>query len=223
MKAVKLKHLYMIESEPEYANSKVISIDEGQFFPDLYTTVSRLVSKTDKTFIISGLDGNSDQQKFGGILDLIPIADSVIKLCAICQECNDGTLAPFTICNVKKSSEVLIGDEVYSSVCRKHLSATPKRSYPHTIQLPENNLVELDSKAIQAANPLHYVVDIIRLDNIRGDFKHFMGRFKQLEDIYQKLDELQIKIVRETGVYYDSSMIYRYCDDVYQYTVKIKF
>jgi len=53
----------------------VFLINEGQFFKGLYETVKSLVEKYKKTVYICGLDGDYKRQKFGEILDLIPLVD----------------------------------------------------------------------------------------------------------------------------------------------------
>ncbi len=71
----------------------VIGIDEGQFYPDLVERVEDYVRK-DKIVIISALDGTFERKPFGQIPQIIPLADDVIKLRAICMQCGED--APFT-------------------------------------------------------------------------------------------------------------------------------
>ena len=96
-------------------------IDEGQFFPDLRTVVSKLVDIHKKHVVVSGLDGDFNRNVFGQILELIPICDTVDKLTAYCCKCNNGTSAPFT----KKCSNTgqiieIGGIDKYIPVCRYH-------------------------------------------------------------------------------------------------------
>jgi thymidine kinase len=96
-----------------------IFIDEGQFFQDLYTFVTKFI---DKHIVISGLDGDFLQKPFGQILSLIPLCDTVDKLCAYCKICNNGTLAPFTKKITKEIVQIDIGgSDKYIPVCRDHL------------------------------------------------------------------------------------------------------
>jgi len=96
-------------------------IDEGQFFTDLYPFVILLVDTFKKHVVVSGLDGDSDRNMFGDILKLIPICDTVDKLCAYCAMCNNGTNGPFTRKIVKDSKQIDIGgSEKYIPVCRNH-------------------------------------------------------------------------------------------------------
>ena len=99
----------------------VIAIDEAQFFTGLLEFVKRMETKT-KTIIIAGLDGDFLQRPFGEILSVIPMADEVLKVHALCMECKDGTLAPFTKRLSNDISQELIGDcDIYRAVCRKCL------------------------------------------------------------------------------------------------------
>ena len=94
----------------------------GQFFDGLYDFVIRMLN-LDKHVIIASLDGDSSQQSFGETLTLIPLADEVDKLKAMCMECNDGTLAPFSkrIVMKNESQELVGANDYYRAVCRAHL------------------------------------------------------------------------------------------------------
>jgi thymidine kinase len=107
----------------QYLNSEIIVIEEAQFFPDLYTFVIKSADMYNKTIIIAGLDGDFKREKFGDILRLIPHAESVTKLNALCLVCNDGTLASFTKRLTNDKNQTLIGSsESYIAVCRKHFN-----------------------------------------------------------------------------------------------------
>lgn len=74
-------------SDAELHEFQIIGIDEGQFFPDLKKGVLRMVEVLGKHVIVSGLNGDSNRQPFGQILDLIPYADHISKLSSYCQRC----------------------------------------------------------------------------------------------------------------------------------------
>jgi len=98
-----------------------VFIDEGQFFTDLYSFVSELVDNYKKHVIVSGLDGDSNRNTFGDLIKLIPICDTVDKLHAYCNKCNNGRIAPFT--KKIKEDTILIdigGSNKYIPVCRYH-------------------------------------------------------------------------------------------------------
>jgi thymidine kinase len=103
-------------------NINTIFIDEGQFFDDLKDNVINLVETHKINIIISGLDGDSNRNKFGQILDLIPYSTTCIKINAYCVVCMDGTYAPFTYRKQNKTNEQIQigGNEEYMSVCREH-------------------------------------------------------------------------------------------------------
>ncbi|XVF26197.1 hypothetical protein REPUB_Repub13aG0278300 [Reevesia pubescens] len=58
----------------------VIGIDEAQFFEDLYDFCCEAADHDGKTVIVAGLDGDYLRRSFGSVLDIIPLADSVMKL-----------------------------------------------------------------------------------------------------------------------------------------------
>lgn len=117
---IKVSDLSSIEL---YENIDVIAIDEAQFFSGLKDFVIRMKSKV-KRIIIAGLDGDCFQNQFGEILQIIPIADEIIKLHALCMICKDGTLAPFTKRYCNDTIQELVGDSnIYKSVCKNCLGS----------------------------------------------------------------------------------------------------
>ena len=97
---------------------KCIVIDEAQFFEDLKTSIETLLS-LNKFIYVCGLDGDFQMKKFGQILDIIPIADEVIKKQALCALCRNGKKASFTKRLSEESSQKLIGTNNYIPVCRE--------------------------------------------------------------------------------------------------------
>ena len=72
--------------------------------------------------VVTGLDGDSNRNKFGHILDLIPFANTCTKINAACIMCLDGTPAPFSYRKKNTNTkQILIGaGDTYMSLCRKH-------------------------------------------------------------------------------------------------------
>ena len=99
----------------------LIVIEEAQFFPDLLQFVE-LVLVLDKNIVVCGLDGDTAAKPFGQVLDCIPLADSVVKMTALCELCGDGTPAIFTGSRTQKhNNQIHIGAaEAYIPLCRKH-------------------------------------------------------------------------------------------------------
>jgi thymidine kinase len=98
----------------------IILIDEAQFFNDLYDFSKDIVDKTDKIIYIFGLSGDYKREKFGQVLDLIPIADNIKHLKAICTNCEYDREAPFTLRKNKNTNQVVVGGlNEYNAVCRE--------------------------------------------------------------------------------------------------------
>jgi len=91
-------------------------INEGQFFSDLYDVVKLLVNDHGKKVYVCGLDGDYRMKKFGQMLDLIPIADHVEKLHAVCTLCK--APASFTKRLTNETVQKVIGSDNYIPVCR---------------------------------------------------------------------------------------------------------
>ena len=118
---ISLRKLDEIKNKEAYTNSNIIFIEEAQFFSDLYDFVTEAADKDNKTIYVIGLDGDSNRKPFGDILKLVPHAEEVVKLKALCQKCGDGTEAAFTKRIVKVEGQTLVGsNESYIPVCRKH-------------------------------------------------------------------------------------------------------
>jgi thymidine kinase len=102
-------------------DTDVIIIEELQFFSDAYETVIQWCDVYKKSVIAAGLDGDFLKNPFGSVLWLIPHAEKVTKLNALCKKCGDGTLANFTKRITKDDEKTLVGtDDIYEAVCRKH-------------------------------------------------------------------------------------------------------
>lgn len=123
----------------------IIAIDEAQFFPDLYQGILTIWEKGDKEFIISGLDGDFKQEKFGQILELIPLATKVDKLSGYCNLCKDTTEGTYSIRvnSLVIDTEYIGGKEDYICVCYKHLLEQKKYNEELSKRLNENNIKKL--------------------------------------------------------------------------------
>ena len=116
-----LNELCSIINDKRYINSNVIFIEEAQFFKDLYDFVIDAADKDNKVVYVIGLDGDYLRKPFGDICRLIPHAENIKKLSALCLLCNDGTEASFTKRIVQNENLELVGsDDSYIAVCRKH-------------------------------------------------------------------------------------------------------
>ena len=110
-----------VKDTSEFSSCDIILIEELQFFEDAFENVIMWIEKHNKTIIAAGLHGDINRNMFGDVLRLLPYADTVTKVSALCKRCGDGTLAHFTKRISKDEEEVIVGgEELYESVCRKH-------------------------------------------------------------------------------------------------------
>ena len=105
----------------EFMISTHIYIDEGQFFPDLYESVLKIMLNSDKQIYIAGLDSDYMIQPFThlGLLKLVPLANCITKLNAKCYVCQED--ASYTMRSSNSTNQILIGTSSdYQPVCFKH-------------------------------------------------------------------------------------------------------
>ncbi|XP_014666491.1 PREDICTED: thymidine kinase, cytosolic-like [Priapulus caudatus] len=108
------------------AEFEVIGIDEGQFFPDV-VEFSQMMADGGKTVIVAALDGTFQRQGFGNILNLVPLAESVNKLTAVCMKCYGD--ASYTKRKGHETAlEVIGGADKYMAVCRSCFESPQKQT-----------------------------------------------------------------------------------------------
>ena len=113
----KLDYL-MLDENNRIDQFDVFFINEGQFFSDLKFYVDYLVNRKNKKVYVCGLDGDFRREKFGTLLDIIPICDDIIKLKALCIECKKSeALFTYRLTNDKEQT-VVGGSESYCALCR---------------------------------------------------------------------------------------------------------
>jgi thymidine kinase len=122
--AISANRLEEVDEKVRSGKYKVVAIDEGQFFTDLYQYVTAWADELDIHIVIVGLDGTSERKPFGDLLRLIPHAEEVERLSAFCSKCRDGTVATYSKYvgdTIKKDKDVIVGaSELYQPVCRRH-------------------------------------------------------------------------------------------------------
>ena len=97
----------------------VIGVDEGQFFPDLVEFCDYAADQG-KVVIVSALDGTFQQKPFQQIADLIPKAETVDKLSAVCMRCFKNATFTKRI-GSETEIEIIGGMDKYIAVCRECL------------------------------------------------------------------------------------------------------
>ena len=121
----------LLDSE-DYKQSRLVVIEEAQFFPDLRFFVEKVVDGDKKHCVVVGLDGDANRKPFGDVLNLIPLCDKVTKLTSLCKLCADGTPALFSYAyKIDETSTAVTGkacvggEERYIPLCRKHFLSSP--------------------------------------------------------------------------------------------------
>jgi len=111
-----LSNIFELYGTNEITNFKFIFINEAQFFPDLKEVVLTLLKYYNKNIILCGLDSDFKQEKFGQLWDLIPHADSLVKLYGKCDKCPKKSL--YTHRLSKEVIQEVVGTTNYIPVCR---------------------------------------------------------------------------------------------------------
>ncbi len=120
--AVMARTLSEVDAEVRSGRFHAVVVDEGQFFPDLFTYVTRWADEQEGLqIVVGGLDGTFQREPFGDMLRLVPHAEEVLRLSALCARCRDGTKAIYSRRSKSSGEEVVVGGaETYEPVCRRH-------------------------------------------------------------------------------------------------------
>ena len=106
----------------KFLKAKVVIIEEAQFYTNLVEFVRLAVDVHKKQVIVAGLDGDINRKPFGDLLQLIPLADNIVKLKAKCMKCTNAfEEAIFTSKKYNNNSIIDVGSsDKYEAVCRYH-------------------------------------------------------------------------------------------------------
>ncbi|KAJ8263878.1 hypothetical protein GJAV_G00142440 [Gymnothorax javanicus] len=118
-------------------DAAVIGIDEGQFFPDTVEFCEDMANRG-KIIIVAALDGTFQRKPFGNILCLVPLAESVVKLNAVCMQCYREAAYTKRL-GAETEVEVIGGADKYHAVCRicySGLTADKENSAPQREETP---------------------------------------------------------------------------------------
>ncbi len=104
-------------------NIQVIGIDEIQFFPKEIIEIITTLIESGKRVIVAGLDLDFKGEPFGIVPTLMAIADSVLKLKAICVSCGKNSHHTQRMINGKPAKYddpiIMVGaKECYEARCR---------------------------------------------------------------------------------------------------------
>jgi thymidine kinase len=122
--AVRSATLAEMDERVRSGDYQAVVIDEAQFFPDLFEYVIAWADECSLSIVVAGLDGTFEREPFGDLLRLVPHAEELIRLTALCGQCRDGTRAIYSQRIVEETGDVLVGGkESYVPVCRRHYLA----------------------------------------------------------------------------------------------------
>lgn len=98
---------------------KNIYIDEFQFFPKEFSNVIvSLVEKEKYSITVAGLDLTFDNKPFQSMEKLMPYADEILKLKAVCSKCGKNANKSYRLTSSKK--EVVVGsNNSYIALCKE--------------------------------------------------------------------------------------------------------
>jgi thymidine kinase len=100
-------------------STRVVAIDEVQFFDEAITTVVVKLAARGYRVICAGLDLDYRAQPFGPMPTLLAVADEVMKIHAICTVCGAPATRSQRLSQTK--SQVLLGEtDAYEARCRGH-------------------------------------------------------------------------------------------------------
>ncbi|CAD8079826.1 unnamed protein product [Paramecium primaurelia] len=134
LKAIKVTKLF--DAFEKCKDYDVVAIDEGQFFSDI-VEFSEAMANLGKIVIVAALDGTFDRKPFRNILSLIPLAERITKLTAVCWFCKKEN-ASFTKRTIQSQEiELIGGEDCYKPACRACFNLTENQFIKHTLpQIP---------------------------------------------------------------------------------------
>lgn len=100
-------------------DSRVIGVDEAQFFDEELVEVCNRLADDGKRVIVAGLDQDFQGRPFAPIPSLMAVAEYVTKNLAVCMVC--GAPADRSQRLVPQEAQVMLGaEETYEARCRMH-------------------------------------------------------------------------------------------------------
>jgi thymidine kinase len=99
-------------------NTKVVAIDEAQFFDDTVVDVAQKLAYRGIRVIVAGLDMDFRAQPFGPMPKLLAIAEDVTKLSAVCVVCGNPASRSQRVTGPSKAKVAVGAAEMYEARCR---------------------------------------------------------------------------------------------------------
>jgi thymidine kinase len=123
-------------------NTRVVGIDEAQFFDDAIVEVAQRLANRGIRVIIAGLDMDFRGQPFGPMPKLLAVAEAVTKLSAVCVVCGNPASRSQRVTAPAETADatILVGaHDSYEARCRlchepDALVQSPQRGFTRAIQ-----------------------------------------------------------------------------------------
>jgi thymidine kinase len=104
-----------------YDSTRVIAIDEVQFFDEGIISIISKLAKRGCRVICAGLDQDYKGRPFGPMAELLCIADRVDKVQAICTVCGAPASKTYRY-QADTDQQIVVGEaEMYQARCRNHV------------------------------------------------------------------------------------------------------
>ncbi len=125
-----------------YDSTRIIAIDEVQFFDGLIIKVIKKLARRGVRVICAGLDQDCMGNSFGPMAELLAIADDVRKIQAICTICGASASKTYRRPSTGEKGQVFIGAaDAYEARCRTHFeySGEDEDLLAYTVALSKND------------------------------------------------------------------------------------
>jgi thymidine kinase len=107
-------------------NTRVVAIDEAQFFKPLIVEISHRLANRGLRVIVAGLDLDYCGMPFGPMPALMCTAEMVTKMSAICTACGNPASRSQRLEGSNERSQILVGaGEIYEPRCRRCFEPPP--------------------------------------------------------------------------------------------------
>lgn len=101
-------------------NTRVVGIDEAQFFPTAVIEVSQRLANRGLRVVVAGLDMDYRGVPFGPMPQLMATAEYVTKMQAICTICGNAASRTFRRKSTAETGQILVGaEDFYEARCRR--------------------------------------------------------------------------------------------------------
>lgn len=126
----------IIKLKAELEEIDVVAVDEVQFFGENMIAVAEYLADAGVRVILAGLDTDFRGEPFGPMAQLMPRAESITKLSAICPICANPATRTQRLINGKPAAYddpiILVGAaESYEPRCRQHHEVPNRPNFIH--------------------------------------------------------------------------------------------